>query len=229
MAEDQPYQSGQVVSHPKRPEWGRGIVRSAEPITHDGVPAQRVAVDFANKGRIVVNTAIANLQVTGVEPGYVAQPKISPRKNPSSMVIQQKAAVSDDEASRRNAGWLTDLEQGRGADQELWSLPLAMTDPFGSLKQRLSATLDSYRFTTEPRSLISWAVAQTGLDDPLSKFTRSEMEQAFPRFCRDRDNHLVDLVRTAKRQMQHDTLDEIRSEIESPAAHKALHKASRGA
>ena len=41
---------------------------------------------------------------------------------------------------------------------KLWHLPEAMTDPFASLGARLSATLDSYRFSTDPKSLIDWAV-----------------------------------------------------------------------
>lgn len=221
------YQSGQEVRHPKRPEWGTGVVRQVEPITHHGVKAQRVAVDFANKGRVVVNTAIAKLDITGNAEPAAAGTRVSPRKLPSSLMSQ----TEKDEKARKegDAGWLNELERGAGATStgDLWSLPQSMTDPFSSLKQRLLATLDSYRFTTEPRSLIEWAVTQTGLDDPLSKYTRSELERAFPRFCRDRDNHLAELIRTIKRQMQHVILDEVRTEIELPAAHKALHKTSR--
>ncbi|WP_428389624.1 DUF3553 domain-containing protein [Mucisphaera sp.] len=228
MPEALSYQTGQVVTHPKRPEWGRGVVRQVEPITHHGVNAQRVAVDFANKGRVVVNTAIASLVVTGSEQPATAATKVSPRKTPSNLIADRGSERGAGEPGERNNGWLTELEQGKTSGSgELWSLPLPMADPFASLKQRLLSTLESYRFTTEPRSLIEWAVTQTGLDDPLSQYTRSELEQAFPRFCRDRDNHLADLIRTAKRQMQHSVLDEVRAEIDLPAAHKAMHKASR--
>src|SRR5690606_10247777 len=72
--------------------------------------------------------------------------------------------------SNSEAGWLTKLEKATGnRSDELWSLPEAMTDPFANLARRLDATLDSYRFNTTARSLIDWAVVQTGLDDPLSK------------------------------------------------------------
>ncbi|WP_145445339.1 DUF3553 domain-containing protein [Mucisphaera calidilacus] len=222
------YQTGQEVRHPKRPEWGTGVVRSVEPITHHGVQAQRVAVDFANKGRVVVNTAIASLEITGNAEPAAAGTRVSPRKLPSRLTTQQEAGQKGS-VRPGDAGWLNELERGGGATSsgDLWSLPSSMTDPFASLKQRLLATLDSYRFTTDPRSLIEWAVVQTGLDDPLSKYTRSELERAFPRFSRDRDNHLAELIRTIKRQMQHVILDEVRAEIELPAAHKALHKTSR--
>lgn len=125
-------------------------------------------------------------------------------------------------------GWLAQLERANGhAKHELWELPKTMTDPFASLGQRLDATLDSYRFSTEPRSLIDWAVAQTGLNDPLSKYTRHELEQAFPRFARDRDQHLVSLVRQIKRKGDLLLLTQASQKTRYASARNALQKAMR--
>src|SRR5690606_34070030 len=117
--------------------------------------------------------------------------------------------------------------QRNGKGHELWELPDALTDPFSSDAQRLAATLDTYRFSTEPRALIEWAVQQTGLNDPLTKYTRPELEQAFPRFARDRDLHLKQLVRTFKHRNDQATLLRAKNETRWPEARKALEKALR--
>ena len=179
--------------HPARPEWGSGVVRTVQSITHLGQPAQRVSVDFARRGRVVINTAIAGLVSGG----------------------NGSMTTTSTGASGKEGGWLTALEQERqgrrnGEHYELWELPEAMTDPFASVERRLEATLDSFRYSTEARSLIDWAVTQTGLDDPLTKYTRQELEQAFPRYARDRDAHLLELVRTLKRSNAQEALKRAR-------------------
>lgn len=123
-------------------------------------------------------------------------------------------------------GWLAELDGSANKANELWALPDAMVDPFSSLGDRLRATLQTYKFSTEPRPLMDWAVIQTGLNDPLSKYTRHELEQAFPRFARDRDNHLKDLVRQLKRANDFATLKDCGRGL-FPAAQSALDKAIR--
>jgi len=125
-------------------------------------------------------------------------------------------------------GWLDQLEAQRsGKAHELWDLPDALSDPFTSDAQRLAATLDQYRFSTEARSLIEWATQQTGLHDPLTKYTRHDLEQAFPRFLRDLDQHLKGLVRTFKHRNDQASLLRARNATRWPAAQKALDKALR--
>ena len=127
-------------------------------------------------------------------------------------------------------GWLSELEAragGKGPAHELWELPEELSDPFISDAQRLSHTLETYKYSTEPRSLIDWAVRQTGLDDPLTKYNRIEMEQAFQRFARDRDLHLKELVRQLKRNAQQAAIKEARRSCTLPAAVSALDKAMR--
>ncbi len=199
------FERGDVVTHPSRPEWGQGVVRQAASLQHQGQFAQRLTIDFANKGRVVINTAVAPLAPKGKGTDH---------------------SMTTANTTSSGKGWLDRLEKANsGSKHELWDLPHDMTDPFASLGQRLTATLNSFRFSTEARALIDWAVAQTGLDDPLSKYTRHELEQAFPRFARDRNNHLHDLVRQLKRRNERRLLDQIRSKTRVPAARAALDKA----
>lgn len=201
------FKRGDAVVHPRRPEWGTGTVRSAQTIVHDGRPAQRLTVDFANRGRVVLNTAAAPLSAKGTHHAMTQTASSTPHPK----------------------GWLDQLEaQNNGKTHELWELPEALTDPFSSDAQRLTATLETFRFSTEPRALIDWAVQQTGLDDPLTKYTRQELEQAFPRFARDRDQHLQQLVRTFKQRNDRATLLLAKDQARWPEAKKALEKAIKG-
>ena len=133
--------------------------------------------------------------------------------------------MSTTQTSKAGGGWLATLERSRRTSHELWELPDAMTDPFATLPQRLKATLDSYRFSTEARSLIEWAMAQTGLNDPLTKYARQELELGFARFARDRDNHLKQLVRQLKRNGDRLSLDRTRRSLRLPQAQSAFDKA----
>lgn len=204
-----PFKTGDVVVHARRPEWGEGVVDQATAITHEGSSAQRLGVRFANHGRVVLNTAIAQILQKGSE-----RPMSSSHRDGSTI------------SSPAGQGWLASLEQ-EGTPHELWALPEALTDLFSNFSDRLRATLESYRFNPDARGLIDWAVVQTGLDDPLSKYNRHEMEQAFARFARDRDRHLVELVRTIKRKGAGNVIDEQLRQAPSPEARKALAKAVR--
>jgi hypothetical protein len=236
------FAKGDTVRHPKRPEWGLGTVRDLQAIAQpDGSRAQRLTVDFANQGRKMINTAVAPLERSGTaKPAADSKPKTL-RNTPDAPLpthhrlkpapaaagaSQNGSASSDSESASGGSGWLDDLD-GSSQSNELWDLPDDLTNPFGSLADRLRATLATYRFNTDARPLIDWAVSQTGLNDPLSKYTRPELEQAFPRFARDRDQHLRDLVRQCKRADDFVTLKEVGRGL-FPAAQSALDKAIRG-
>jgi len=201
------FKKGDVVVHTRRPEWGRGVVDQATAIKHEGQDAQRLVIQFTNHGRVTVNTAVALLANKGSEVG-----------------MTHTTGSASFSSSSSNQGWLGALESN---PNELWALPEAMTDPFVSLGSRLKATLESYRFSTEARSLIDWAVAQTGLADPLSKYNRHELEQAFARFERDRGLHLNSLVGEIKKKGRGDLLDQQMNEPHRAEAKNALKKAIR--
>lgn len=204
-----------MVIHARRPEWGEGTVEQASATFHEGRPAQRLVVSFTHHGRITINTGVAPL---------VRKETLATMSTTSSPRFPAPENAPNAELPDATKGWLGKLGQTKTGD-ELYRLPDAMTDPFLPPSKRLQAVLDSYRFSTEPRSLIDWAIAQTGLKDPLSKHTRHDLEQAFPRFARDRENHLFELVRGLKRQNRADTLQETLRDTTLPAARNALQKA----
>ncbi len=178
MTEDRKtYRPGDRVRHEAKPEWGVGTVEEVQPVTQDGRPCQRLVVNFAHRGRTTVNTLFARITPLGGN-GHGQDHADAPADRRSS-----------------GGGWLQQLE-GKSGDEALTDLPEATRDPFSSPARRLKATLDLYRFTDEPRSLLDWAVAQTGEDDPLSHRNRHELEQAFEQYKRVRDQHLLSLLRT---------------------------------
>ena len=204
MADPQSYRRGDQVYHTKRPEWGLGEVDHAFSITHEGKPAQRLTVTFRHKGRVTLNTAVAPLATKETE-----TPMTRTNSNAST-----------------NGGWLASLESDGG--DELSHMPPAASDLFSSLEQRLAATLDTFRFSTEPRSLIEWAVAQTGLEDPLTRFTRHELEEGFQRFEHNRRTHLKKLVGELRREAKADVVNNALKNARHPGVADALRKAARG-
>jgi hypothetical protein len=109
----------------------------------------------------------------------------------------------------------------------LKSLPEAATDPLSSLAARLRATLGLYRYTTEARSLLDWAISQSGLDDPLSHLNRHELEQAFEAFAYARDRHLRGLVLAARKAGKPDLIQEPLHEL-PPRVRDSLARVLRG-
>jgi hypothetical protein len=93
--------------------------------------------------------------------------------------------------------WLGPMAKKK-VEEALISLPLDVRDPFNSMQKRLSLMMGLYRFDRSGRGLMDWAVAQTGLDDPLSRFTRQDLEQKFDRWAYERDNYLAKLLQEAR-------------------------------
>ncbi len=213
------FSPGDVVVHPRRLEWGDGVVDQATNIDHEGQTAQRLVVRFTHRERVTLNTAVAPLMSKET---YTAMRTDHPSPGPSRTAQDPAGATTSG-----NGGWLATLDQSP-SEHELWRLPELMNDPFLSLARRIEATLDSYRFSTEPRSLTAWAVAQTGLHDPLTKYTRQELESAFPRFARDRSAHLQNLVRLIKRRGEEQILEKALIETSNHAAKEALRRAMKG-
>lgn len=214
------YRVGDTITHQARPEWGLGRIRKTDLVTRDGVATQRLVVDFSSKGRVTLDTATAPIG-----------PAPAPRAGHAHASAQDHDMTTHSGSSlSNNGGWLAELESranGGKQSHELWDLPEALSDPFLSDEQRLNATLETYRFSTAARSLIEWAQKQTGLDDPLTKYTRTDLEQAFPRFARDRDLHLKEMVRTLKRGGKLRMIEQVRNRCQIPAAVSAIDKALR--
>jgi hypothetical protein len=224
------------------------MVRAVQAIEHEGLPTQRLTIDFAARGRVVLNAAVAPLirsedesnlrfndfageqaglssDAAGLFRGERGENEI-PRKE-SGKENQMSRLMSQPSSAAGRKGWLDELEQSSGGSHELWALPDALKDPFASPAQRLRATLETYKFSTEPRALLDWARVQTRLDDPLTKYTRQELEQAFPRFARDRDQHLRTMIKELKRKGDQASIKAAMKGGLVPQAQSALDKALR--
>ncbi|MEM1354955.1 MAG: DUF3553 domain-containing protein [Planctomycetota bacterium] len=211
---------GDKVAHPRKPEWGTGVVREASIVTHQGSRAQRLRIDFANKRNAIINTAIAPIVAATADSNGI---------NHTTGVEGTTTDMSRAQTDKLSGnGWLDELETSKGMGKgDLWDLPASLNDPFSSNEQRLAATLETFKYSTEPGPLFQWAVVQTGEDDPLTKYTRVELEQAFPRYARDRDNHLFGLVRQMKREGQIEAARRLAKSCKYRAGRAMLEKALR--
>ncbi|HVZ95047.1 MAG TPA: DUF3553 domain-containing protein [Phycisphaerales bacterium] len=172
----QEFKYGDRVVHAARPEWGTGVVTGVQNVAEAGVPSQRLTLRFDRAGLKTISTAQAEIRPAS-EADVVAEPE---------------APVNGE------AGWLQSLE--RLSPLELMTrMPEAASDPFASMASRLKATFDLYRFSNQGSSLLDWAAMQTGLRDPLTKFTRQELEQFFHRFALERDGMLKKNLLDAKK------------------------------
>lgn len=86
----------------------------------------------------------------------------------------------------RQKGWLDSL--GRNTlDDRLRRLPTETLEVLGTPAQKLAALAKLYRWSDEASAIAKWARAQTGVGDPLSAWTRDEIEVAFRDFANERD------------------------------------------
>lgn len=179
---------GDRVVHATKPEWGHGEVIVAQPSRHDGKACQNLTIRFDRAGTKTVSTAFASFRSVG-EAGPPAA--VSP-------IVERAATPAEENRPMPDA--LALAVSADDAVERLKSLPEDATDPFRPLTARLKATLDLYRFSDSGGSILDWAAAQTGLSDPLSRFSRHELERYFQDFRIAADNHLRKLVREVSRQ-----------------------------
>lgn len=160
---------GDRVVHATKPEWGIGEVRSAESTVQDGVKCQRLTLRFERAGVKTLSTAFAELRSPD-EMGHT----------PATMAAE--GPTSDP------------LLGDESPEERIVRLPDAATDPFTTPRNRLKATLALYRFSRDGGSLLDWAASQTGMRDPLTRFSRHDLERLFERFRIGLDSHLRRVV-----------------------------------
>lgn len=171
------YKQGDELKLCKRPEWGIGTVTRVEHVTRDGAQDQRVWVKFPNVGMKTILAGAADVEILN---GKEEEHTFAAREN----------AHED--------GWLGEIAKKK-PEEAMISLPPDVLDPFTSTRCRLERLLGLYRFNSNGASLIDWAIAQSGLDDPLSRFNRHELEEFFERWAWSRDEHVRTLVAEARR------------------------------
>lgn len=180
---------GDNVMHSSKPEWGAGEVLVAEPAMHEGKPCQRLTIRFSRAGTKILSTAFAELKRA-----------IGPAPMAATAAIEPKEQPAASNGSLNGANPFAAPEPDEDVGKMLTSIPERATDPFQPLRARLAATLDLYRFSDTGGSILDWAAAQTGLKDPLSRFSRHELEQSFAKFRVEVDNHLRKLVKDVAKQ-----------------------------
>lgn len=181
------FEFGDRVRLCRRPEWGIGSVVKVEAAMRNGTRSQSVSVRFANEGLKILNTAVAEIELVNFENNEDTVPA---KDHP--MLRWQQISEGD---------WLAPMAQ-RKIQEVMVSLPENVLDQFCSIKRRLRQTIELFRFERTGGSLVEWAIAQSGLDDPLSRFTRQELELLFDRWMTHRQDHLQKLLQEASQSMQ---------------------------
>ena len=202
------FEFGDSVRHSRRPEWGIGSIVKVEDMATNGKASQRLSIRFSNAGLKKLNAEMAHLEIVD-------------GKNDISSGTQRNSIRELDRMSESE--WLAPLAQKK-IEEIMVSMPPEIQDVFNSLRYRLEFTLNLYRFDRSGRGLIDWAVAQSELDDPLSRFNRHVLEGLFDRWARERDICLGKLLKEARRQP--DLLKTVLVDI-LPAAREAFNRLSQ--
>ncbi len=222
------FQIGDRVLHPGKPEWGVGTVATASGTVHEGAPCQRLAIRFDRAGLKTISTAFVHLRRAAKADAVLAEAKPAPAANAtpkgvfSAMAASTPSAGPDPFGPPPAHGLPTDPRELR---RKMTGIPDDAVDPFQTDAARLRSVLSLYRFEPTPSSLIDWAAAQSGLSDPLSHFSRQELEEYFSDFQRNLDKALSKAVADASKVEP----AELRSIAQNapPAAQRALQRLHR--
>ena len=179
---------------PTKPEVPTPVVKTTRHATTDSAARANAASNGTPSTVPAQTTSVDPSPAT--KPGTHAAARVPARESNGESSSSSSAPPSD--AAKRN-GWLSSLEQKNPADLMV-RIPDAAGDPFRNVWDRLKTTLDLYRFNAEARSMTDWAVAQSGIEDPLTIFNRQELETLFAKWTRLRDSHLTTLVEEAERE-----------------------------
>ena len=183
MPQTTSFKIGEKVRHCKRPEWGVGSIAKIEVITREGRPDRRIWIRFPNVGEKTVLASLAELE-------HVETDSLATAASSSPTLADMHA--------RADAGWLGEISKSKPEDMMI-ALPDAATDPFIPVARRLKNTFALYRFDGGSK-LIDWAVAQSGLNDPMSRFSRHELESFFQRWRFALDAQLGKLLQEARKE-----------------------------
>ena len=180
------FHNGDKVRHNARPEWGIGSILKVEMLTREGKPDQRLWIRFPNIGTKTLLASAADLQITN---DIVENVENAIHARPTLAQVEMK----------REGGWLGKVSADK-PEAVMTALTPQATDPFLSLRKRLEVTLSQYRFEATGARLVDWAVAQSGIDDPLSRFNRQELEQFHAKWRFELDAHLGKLLLECRRE-----------------------------
>ncbi len=182
MSDKMRFEFGDQVGHVDHPEWGSGSVAKVQDTVAGGKPSQKITVRFPNAGIKMIQSISGKLQRVDAEATSLEEPR-------SAELIEELDRMSQDDLLAPVAS--------RRLQEIMLAIPEPCRDPFRSLSDRIESTLALWRFDEGSGGLNEWAVIQTGLDDPLARFNRHELEEHFKRWSHDREQHLKRLLREA--------------------------------
>lgn len=96
-------------------------------------------------------------------------------------------------------GWI-DQAAKKTPEDLLRALPDSITHVLGSYEQRVLLLSELYAYQDDEAGLLEWAKKQSKLADPLERWSRDELSQAWGDFRRARDAFLRKLVDDAKKK-----------------------------
>ncbi|MFZ4643631.1 MAG: DUF3553 domain-containing protein [Phycisphaerales bacterium] len=178
------YKKGDRVRHPSRPEWGIGVVSKIEVVTRGSSTDLRVWVRFPSIGEKTLLASAAALEIL--------------EDQSFSSSVHSRPSVTDFDVAQ-GGGWLGSISK-QTANDLMTTLPGEATDPFAHPKRRLEVTIKLYRFDGTPARLVEWSIAQSGLDDPMARFNRQELEQLYKKWMFNLDAHLLKLLGELRRE-----------------------------
>lgn len=177
------FKKGDKVRHRRSPEWGTGVVTRTEMLSREGGTDMRLWVRFPSAGEKVLLASIAPLDPVGDEA--------------SVLDFHARPTIAEHEQSS-GGGWLAEISKRKPEDL-MTAVPLEATDPFIPPHKRLANALALYRFDGTGVRLIEWAVAQSGLDDPMTRYNRQELEQLWKRWLFNLDNAVLKILQELRR------------------------------
>jgi hypothetical protein len=179
------FKKGDKVRHRRSPEWGTGVISRTEMLNREGGMDMRLWVRFPSVGEKVLLASIAPLD--HVTDGGAAE----------ALDFHSRPSVAE-AAQSTGGGWLAEISKSKPEDV-MTAVPLEATDPFVPAPRRLANALALYRFDGSGVKLIEWAVAQSGLDDPMTRYNRQELEAQWKRWLFNLDNAVLKILQELRR------------------------------
>lgn len=161
---------GDQIRNTARPEWGVGTIVRLEP-----------------GGKLAVRFEFAGLKHMDPEVAPLASASADDRPDSGSWEPPAAAFFRSEEVA------LSASARQKLLIDVMTRLPEDVTDPFLPVEGRIRACASLYRFGNDSTGLMAWAVAQTGLPDPMDQLPRHELESLFGRWREVRDRTLREL------------------------------------
>lgn len=182
-------------------------------------------IDSSLIGRDVCNAArpewgvgkVASVQPTPVDGKPAQRVTIEFPTGRRTLVVPPARLVEPRPEPQRGAGWLDVLGKST-LDDQLRQLPEEVTEMIGTPRQRVAALAPLYRYDETPAGLSRWACDRVEVADPLSQWSRDELQVAFRVFSHERDGYLRSALAILRRDEGPDAVKELLDGLEPTTA-----------